>query len=287
MPPTKVGGFFCSIGHQNYVVMRIRLFILVFLLSSWANAQLSVVTWNIQNLGKSKSTEEIEFIAQTLKSYDVLAIQEVVAGNGGAQAVARLADALNRKGSKWDYCISDPTQTTGGTTERYAFLWKPSRVKLKGKAWLEKQYALQIEREPYMATFEQQGKQFTLVSFHAVPKSKQPEREIKLLAKVTQEYPGLNLIFLGDFNCPQSNSVFNNFRKLNYRSALVNQKTSLKRSCKNGNCLASEYDNVFYLPKKNKLIYAGVISFYQRFASLKDAKTISDHIPVVVQFTFN
>jgi endonuclease/exonuclease/phosphatase family metal-dependent hydrolase len=267
--------------------MRIRLFILVLLWSSWVNAQLSVVTWNIQNLGKSKSTEEIEFIAQTLKSYDVLAIQEVVAGNGGAQAVARLADALNRKGSKWDYCISDPTQTTGGTTERYAFLWKPSRVKLKGKAWLEKQYAVQIEREPYMATFEQQGKQFTLVSFHAVPKSKQPEREIKLLAKVTQEYPGLNLIFLGDFNCPQSNSVFNNFRKLNYRSALVNQKTSLKRSCKNGNCLASEYDNVFYLPKKNKLIYAGVISFYQRFASLKDAKTISDHIPVVVQFTFN
>ena len=77
--------------------MRIRLFIVVLLWSSWVNAQLSVVTWNIQNLGKSKSTEEIEFIAQTLKSYDVLAIQEVVAGNGGAQAVARLADALNRK----------------------------------------------------------------------------------------------------------------------------------------------------------------------------------------------
>jgi hypothetical protein len=31
----------------------------------------------------------------------IIAIQEVVAGYGGAQAVAKLADELNRKGSKW------------------------------------------------------------------------------------------------------------------------------------------------------------------------------------------
>jgi hypothetical protein len=81
--------------------------------------------------------------------------------------------------------------------------------------------------------------------------------------------------------------VFNNFRNLNYRSVLVNQKTSLKSSCKNGNCLASEYDNIFYQPRKNKLVYAGVIPFHERFVSLKEAKTISDHIPVVAKFTFN
>lgn len=267
--------------------MRYKLIFLLFIVPFWAQAQVSVLSWNIQNLGKSKSAASIDFIANTVKPYDVLAIQEVVAGNGGAQAVARLADALNRKGFKWDYCISDPTQTTGGTTERYAFLWKPSRVKLMGKAWLEKHFAQQIEREPYLATFSFQGKQFTLASFHAVPKTKQPEREIKLLAQVTKEYPDLNLIFLGDFNCPQSNSVFNNFRKMNYQSAFVNQKTSLKRSCKNGNCLASEYDNVFYHPTKNKLVYAGVLPFFERFTSLKEAKTISDHIPVVTKFTFN
>lgn len=263
--------------------MRIRLPVFVLFIHCWVHAQLSLLTWNIQNLGKSKSDQEIEFIAQTVKPYDVLAIQEVVAGYGGAQAVARMADALNRKGVKWEYCISDPTQTTGGTTERYAFLWKPSRVKQIGKAWLEKQYATQIEREPYMSTFSCQGKSYTLVSFHAVPKSKQPEREIKIVAKLIQEFPQLNLIFLGDFNCPQSNSVFANFRKLNYQSALVNQKTSLKRSCKNGNCLASEYDNVFFHRQKNKLLSAAVLPFYERFATLKEAKTISDHIPVVVQ----
>jgi endonuclease/exonuclease/phosphatase family metal-dependent hydrolase len=283
----KLVVFFCTIEKPKRGFMRYKFIFLLFIVPFLALAQVSVLSWNIQNLGKSKSDATIEFIASTVKSYDVLAIQEVVAGNGGAQAVARLAAALNRKGFKWDYCISDPTQTTGGTTERYAFLWKPSRVKLIGKAWLEKQYAQQIEREPYLATFAFQGKQFTLASFHAVPKSKQPEREIKLLAQVTKEYPDLNLIFLGDFNCPQSNNVFNNFRKMNYQSAFVNQKTSLKRSCKNGNCLASEYDNIFYASRKVKRLKSFVIPFYTQFENLTLAKKISDHIPVVAEFSLN
>jgi deoxyribonuclease-1-like protein len=58
------------------------------------------VSWNIQNFGKSKSEVEINFIANTLKNYDIIAIQEVVAGYGGAQAVAKLAAELNRKGAK-------------------------------------------------------------------------------------------------------------------------------------------------------------------------------------------
>jgi endonuclease/exonuclease/phosphatase family metal-dependent hydrolase len=83
-------------------------FILVLFFQS-LNAQTTLVSWNLKDFGKSKSDEEINFIANTLKNYDVVAIQEVVAGEGGAQAIARLADALNRKGSMWDYSISNPT----------------------------------------------------------------------------------------------------------------------------------------------------------------------------------
>jgi hypothetical protein len=39
-----------------------------------------------------------------------------------AQAVAKLADELNRK-AKWNYIISDPT-VGAYKTERYAFIWK-------------------------------------------------------------------------------------------------------------------------------------------------------------------
>ncbi len=51
----------------------------------------TLITWNIQNMGKSKDASEIAFIASTIKHADIVAIQEVVAGNGGGQAVAKRA----------------------------------------------------------------------------------------------------------------------------------------------------------------------------------------------------
>jgi len=74
-------------------------FVLVFSFQ-YLTAQTTLISWNLKDFGKSKSDVEINFIANTLKNYDVIAIQEVVAGEGGSQAVARLADALNRKGAK-------------------------------------------------------------------------------------------------------------------------------------------------------------------------------------------
>ena len=57
------------------------------------------MSWNVENLGKSKATETITFIASISKEFDVIALQEIVAGYGGAQAVAKLTDELNRTGS--------------------------------------------------------------------------------------------------------------------------------------------------------------------------------------------
>jgi hypothetical protein len=92
------------------------------------------------------------------------------------QAVARLSDELNRTGSKWDYIISDPTSSSPYKTERY-FIWKTNKLKQIGKAWLEKKYHSEIEREPYLGTFQYQDKQFTVVNFHAI--TKQRSRKLK------------------------------------------------------------------------------------------------------------
>ena len=246
---------------------------------------LVICSWNLCNLGKSKSESEIEYIANTLKTYDIIAIQEVVAGEGGADAVARLAEALNRKGSKWDYSISDPTTSSAYKTERYAFIWKTSNASKLGDAWLEKQYNLEIDREPYFATFQSEGKVFTLVNFHAITKSRQPETEIKYFKFLPAEYPSLNLIFTGDFNCPQSHSVFNPLKKMGYKPSLIGQKTSLRQKCINDDCLASEFDNIFYNTAKVNYLKSGVVRFFNSFNSLKEARTISDHIPIWFEFT--
>lgn len=248
-------------------------------------SQTKVLSWNLENFGKSKSETELNFIASTIAAYDIIAIQEVVAGYGGAQAVAKLAMVLNEKGSKWDYAISDPTSGTSYKTERYAFLWKTDKAKLKGNTWLEKKYHLEIDREPFFATFEINKKIITLVNYHAITKNKQPETEIKYFKFLPLEYPNLNLVFMGDFNCPQSHTVFNPLKKMGYSPILQNQKTTLKQQCINTTCLASEFDNIFYKTDSVNYINSGTIPFYTKFNSLKEARRISDHIPIWFEFS--
>ena len=257
--------------------------ILILLFSQILFSQVKLLSWNVENLGSSKSEEEIAFIVKTIKDYDVVALQEIVAGDGGAQAVAKLADELNRKGSKWDYTISHPTSSSAYKTERYAFLWKTSKVKKIGDAWLEKKYHLEIDREPYYCTFDSNGKQFTIANFHAITKSKQPETEIKYFKFLPAQYPTLNLLFVGDFNCPQSHTVFNPLKKMGYTCVFTKQKTSLKKECVEDECLASEFDNIWYNSSKIKIVNAGIIHFYKDFESLLAARKISDHVPVTVK----
>jgi deoxyribonuclease-1-like protein len=250
-------------------------------------SQTKLLSWNLENFGKSKSDQEIAFIANTIKGFDIITIQEVVAGPGGAQAVARLADELNRKGTKWDFRVSDPTTSSAYKTERYAFLWKTNVLKLKGKPWLEQKFHLEIDREPYFATFEIKGKSITIASFHAITKSKQPETEIKYFKFLPQEYPTLNLLFTGDFNCPQSHSVFTPLKKMGFVPILENQKTTLKTKSKGDKSLASEFDNMFYKSSSVNFTKSGVILFHEKFISLKEARKISDHLPIWFEFSLN
>jgi endonuclease/exonuclease/phosphatase family metal-dependent hydrolase len=248
---------------------------------------ISLLSWNLMDFGKTKSDTEIEFIANTVKNYDVVLIQEVVAKDpGGAQAVGRLGDALNRKGAKWDYRISEPTSGESSyKRERYAVLWKPSKVSLVGKPWLEKEYGDSIDREPFFATFRTNGKEFTLPNFHAITKDKQPEKEVKFFKYLPNEYPELTLIFCGDFNLPYSHSVFNPLKKMGYLPALRDQKTTLRQACINNDCLASEFDNIFYPVSKVNQKEAGVIHFYKSLPSFKEATDLTDHVPVFFEFS--
>jgi hypothetical protein len=97
-------------------------------------ADITICSWNLKDFGSSRDDSEIRFIANVVKAYDIITIQEVVAKDpGGAQAVARLHDQLNRMGAKWDYVVSDPTSGDNSyKKERYAFLWKTSKAQRIG-----------------------------------------------------------------------------------------------------------------------------------------------------------
>ncbi len=248
--------------------MRIKLYLLLSFIffNVIVHAQnVSVCSWNLKDFGKSKSDATLGFIVKTVKSFDVIALQEVVAGPGGSQAVAKLVAQLNKTGNQWNCEINKVTKV--------------------GKSWLDVNYNVLIDREPYFSRFKMNDKTFTLVNFHAIPKAKHPETEIKYFQFFPSLYPKDNLIFCGDFNLAQSHSVFTPLKTMGYVSALVKQKTSLRQKCINDDCLASEYDNFYFSNTKINIKESGIIHFYKFFDSLKLARKVSDHVPIYMTFS--
>ncbi len=252
---------------------------------------ISICSWNLCDFGKTKSDSEIEYISNKVNDFDILLIQEVVAGDGGADAVIRLFSNLNTKGAKWDYTLSNPTTTRSDSKnkcERYAFLWKTNIVKQIGNSWLEEKYNTEIEREPFFCTFKfnKNDNEFTLVNFHAVTKTEQPEREIKYFKYMPTEYSDLHLLFCGDFNCNEKNTVFIPLGKMGYVPVFHEQKTSLKMDCLDNDCLSSEYDNAYYESNYFEVTNDQIIPFYKDFKSNAEARKISDHVPICFQVSF-
>ena len=60
----------------------------------------------------------------------------------------------------------------------------------------------------------------------------------------------------------------------------------IEKDCHQNNCLASEFDNIWLNPIKNKIVDRKTIHFYQKFESLSEARVISDHVPLYVELEF-
>jgi deoxyribonuclease-1-like protein len=261
--------------------------LLFFLLSFNLSGQqdFSLVSWNIRDFGKTKDAEEINTIAKTVREYDIVAIQEVVAGYGGAQAVARLADKLNRMGSKWDYRISDPTESPPYKTERYAFLWKTSKVQLVGRPWLDKDNKDLIFREPYLAKFKVKGKQFIIANYHSRRFDEKPEEEVVAFYDYPDKYPGIPVIIAGDFNMAASEKVFKQLYKNGFSANLMGIKTTLKRKCSNSGYYRNySIDFILYQNKYFVDMDSGAIDFVGDCDNLEKARGVSDHLPVWTRF---
>jgi len=254
---------------------------------SFSQDQISLISWNIRDFGKTKSSKELNQIAEIVRDADILAIQEVVTGYGGAQAVAKLADNLNRKGSQWDYVISNPTNSTKYATERYAFIWKTKKIKIKSRGELIKDLDSLVDREPFYIDFYVKGQKLSIINFHSRPHDKNPEAEIIAITSYLAENPSQHPIILaGDFNVDEKESVFDKLKGLGFSPAITDQKTTLKRTCDGTGYLNYAIDNVFYNQKISKL-NGTAIDFIHVCDNLENARKLSDHLPVLMKFDLN
>ena len=262
----------------KYILLIISVF---FFINIHCQEGIRMLSWNIQNLGRTKSTSEIEQIAAILNPYDLVAIQEVVAIDpAGAQAVARLVDELNRKGEKWDYVVSNPTRSKGKRKERYAFLWKPHRVKVLWRGALVKDLQKKITREPFLLEIQWNEQHVYLCNYHSRNYKENPEKEIAVLIDFILAKKK-TCILLGDFNTFSNHPVFTKLYDSNYTAAVKDIKTTLKYSCWHKNYLSVAIDNIFYPYQSFTLVSSGVLDFVGGCENLKLARKISDHLPVV------
>lgn len=251
---------------------------------------ISVVSWNIQDLGQTKNNEEIAFMANLLKGFDIVAIQEVVAKHpAGAQKVAQLVDELNRKGAKWDYRISNPTKSPSVyMSERYAFLWKTHKIDLIGRAYLDKELETHIHREPYIAQFKlkKTNQFFYIINFHSRKHDDNPELEIKFFKDYPKRFHSNNIIIAGDFNLNERHSVWSDLYQQGFNPALKDSKTTLKWKCLKNNYLNHAIDNIYY-SKNIAFVNSGVLDYIATCENLAAARKISDHLPVFLEFNMN
>lgn len=261
---------------------------LVILCSGSILAQdIKLLSWNIRDLGSSKNQEEIQVMAVQIMNYDVIAIQEVVGSDPGVKAMVRLTQRLNDIDTVSRWLQYTSLKTTGSGVERYGYIYKSVVVTIKDAPFLAPMLAETVDREPFICTFEQDTNNFTVVSFHAVPTSKGPETENVQLIKVHEAYPDKNLIFCGDFNQAEDHEAFDNLKSVGFYSALECNLTSLKMKRRDdGTSTYKSYDNFFYEPSAIIIRTSYVINFSTDFGTVKQARYISDHCPIVLEFNF-
>lgn len=266
---------------NNLMFQKTLLLILLFFSYTIFSQQddIKVVSWNIKDFGKTKNSEELEKIAEIVRDADILAIQEVVAGYGGAQAVAKLSDILNRKGSQWDYVVSNPTNSPKYVTERYAYVWKTKHIKIKNRGRLIKELEIIIDREPFILDFYTTDRKLTLINFHSRPHDKNPEAEITALTQYINSNLTGSVILAGDFNVGEDNPIFDPFKQKGYTPAVTNQKTTLKRACDGFDYRNHAIDNILY-SNTISITESGVIDFVRECEGLEKARKLSDHLPV-------
>ncbi len=169
-----------------------------------------VGAFNIQVFGVTKASkpEVMEVLAQIIRSYDVVAVQEI--RDKSQTALPQLVDAVNREGANYEYVVSE---RLGRTTskEQYAYVYDSSRLRLAGEpnTYPEPEGTDPFHRQPYIAGFElpEENFSFVLLTIHTDPD--EAEEEINSLDEAVEyartAYPEEDdFILMGDLNADGS-----------------------------------------------------------------------------------
>jgi endonuclease/exonuclease/phosphatase family metal-dependent hydrolase len=170
---------------------------------------IKIASFNIQNFGKTKAgkPEVMQLLAEIIRKYDVIAIQEV--SDKTESAPRKLLEVVNSNGSTYKLLLSERTgqQHDDRTSqEQYAYYYNSKTVKQIDQARLFDDNAADLfQREPYLARFKVLNGNFSFVLVNIHTRPEQAVEEICALEGVIDWartiYPNEDdFIALGDFN---------------------------------------------------------------------------------------
>lgn len=276
---------------------------------------LLIASWNIRMLGglhpefgenpdsPKRNLRALAIIAEVVKRFDVVAIQEV---RRETTAIRALVDDF--LGPEWNLILTDVTAGDEGNLERLGFVYDRRRLRPSGLAG---EIVLppsdtgdpvdQFDRTPYIVAFEVGDTRFSLVTAHVkfgdTPEERLPElaafadftaTELRDRARVNDQEIG-TVITLGDFNIDKrgDNPLFKAFvsKGLFVPEQLRGLRTTFGTEPRFYDQIAWFMGDDMRLPYTGR---AGVIDFmgdvFQELSSLEKSFRLSDHFPLWAEF---
>ena len=247
-------------------------------------------SFNIQIFGQTKaSNQEVMIIlAQIIREFDIVAIQEIrdIAGT----AIIALQDQVNADGSDYEVLVGP---RVGRTTskEQYAYMYDTRTIEALSNSYTFNDIGDLFEREPFVAQFTVKSAKFDFVLINIHTKPDDATAEIELLPDVIADVPSHinepDIICLGDYNA--DGSYFDESR---YTTIFPNNQYNWLIDNSEDTTVAvsdNTYDRIVTTFNTNE-DFAGIVEVY-RFDQVYDYNSptlepddVSDHYPIWAEF---
>lgn len=250
-----------------------------------------IASFNIQVFGLDKLSKPavMEVLAETVRQFDVVAIQEVRSMTD--DILPRFIDLINSGGRHYDYVIG-PRLGRSDSKEQYAFVYDAQTVEVdRGTVFTVQDKDDLLHREPLVALFRARAAPpgeaftFTLMDIHTDPD--EVKQEMSALAYAYQAvrgvryngYPEDDVILLGDFNADEKKfGLFTTMPNMGW--VISGMPTNARGTHTLDNILFNRAATVEFTGR------GGVVDLLREHnLTQEQVLQISDHLPIWAEFS--
>ena len=254
---------------------------------------IKIASFNIQIFGKTKASKQevMDILAQIIREFDIVAIQEIRDISG--TAIIALKDEVTANGRAYDVRVGPRVGRTS-SKEQYAYMYDTLTIEALSNYYTYDDVGDLFEREPFVAQFKVKSAKFdfVLINIHTKPDDATVEIELlpEVIADVHSHIKEPDVICLGDFNADGSyydeNTSTTVFPSDQYNWLIDNSEDTTVAVSDN------TYDRIVTTLSTDE-DFTGTVDVY-RFDHIYDFSSptlepanVSDHYPIVVEFFTN